>query len=117
MKTYLHFSIEGEISELKTKDKTLIKENYSDYKFSESVTYNKNKFVLLFNKNSKDKINITSLPFYKETILGSFLLFLLEHEQDNELKSFTENKFLKLINISQKKVEDYSSDDFNLSDE
>jgi hypothetical protein len=115
MITYLHFSVLGEIEELKTKHKILNLENFNNFSFKEKVLHNTHSFIILFNKNTNEKKNITSLPFYKKEIIGDFLLFKVD-ENDN-LKSLTENKFLKLINISQKNINDYSSDDFNLSDE
>ena len=114
MKTYLHFSINGEVTELKTKDIIFQQINFNDFSFFENINYNSHNFIILFNKNTNDKINISSLPFYKKEIIGNFLLISIDN--DNKIKSLTENKFLKLINISQNNIYDYSSDDFNLSD-
>ena len=115
MKTYLHFSIEGDVIEIKTKDKLFNSENYKDYKYIEHIIHNSNNFIILYNKKTDDKKNITSLPFYKKEIFGDFILFIIDSE--NNIKSLTEKKFLKFLNISQKSISDYSSDDFNLSDE
>jgi len=115
MKTYLHFSTEGEVAEIKTKEKLFKSEDYNNYTFIEIITHNSYNFIILFNKNENDKKNITYLPFYKKELLGDFVLFAVDNE--NNIKSLTENKFLKFINISQKSINDYSSDDFNLSDE
>lgn len=115
MKTYLKFSIEGEVDEIKTKDTEFNLNNYSDFSYIENIKHNKNNFILLYNKNNNDKKNITFLPFYNKDINGDFLLIFID--SNNNLKSFTENKYLKLLNISKKKIEDYSSDDFNLSDD
>ena len=114
MKTYLHFSITGEITEFKTKNKLFNINDFKDYSFIENINHNSHNFILLFNKNNNDKVNITSLPFFTKKILGDFILLIIDNE--NNLKSLTENKFLKFINISQKSYSDYSSDDFNHSD-
>ena len=132
MKTYLLFSVEGEISEHKTRSTTFHNEEYTNYNFIEKIgndgnsgnngndsnngnSGNKNMFVILFNKNISDLVNITVLPFYDKQIYGEFLLFRIDSE--NNLKSLTENKFIKLLNRAPKKIEDYSSEDFNLSDD
>lgn len=115
MKSYLNFSTEGELTEIKTNDKLFKHENYNDYIYIENITHNSYNFILLFNKNANDKKNISSLPFYNKELFGNFLLFIVDNE--NNIKSLTENKFLKFINIAQKKNYDYSSDDFNLSDD
>ena len=116
MKTYLLFSIEGELTEYKTKDKSFDSTNYTTFSYIYYINYNKNNFIILYNKNVSDKKNITVLPFYNKEIYGAFIVFLTDSE--NNLKSFTEVKFLKLLNISQKNIDqEYSSDDFNLSDE
>jgi len=104
MKTYLHFSTEGEVTEIKTKEKLFKCDSYKDYTYIENVNHNSHNFIILFNKNATDKKNITSLP-----------LFIIDNE--NNIKSLTENKFLKFINVSHKSINDYSSDDFNLSDD
>ena len=115
MKTYLLFSIEGEITEHKTRNTIFKNEEYTNYNFMEKIESNKNIFVILFNKNTSDLVNISVLPFYNKEIYGEFLLFRIG--SDNNLKSLTENKFLKLLNTVPKKIEDYSSEDFNLSDD
>ena len=115
MKTFLFFSTEGEITEIKTKDKQFKTDDYKDYTYIENITYNFHNFIILFNKNENDQKNITSLPFYKKELFGDFVLFTIDNE--NNIKSLTENKFLKFINVSQKSINDYSSDDFNLSDD
>lgn len=115
MKTYLSFSVYGEITELKIKEKIFKMENYADYTHIDKAIHNKHNFNILYNTIEDDKKNITSLPFYNKEIYGDFLL--IEIDNDNNLKSLTENKFLKLISFSQKEMTDYSSDDFNLSDE
>ena len=116
MKTYLSFSVDGEITELKIKDKSFKIENYANYTYIDKVIHNRHDFNILYNKIENDKKNITSLPFYDKEIYGDFLLIEIDNDNNN-LKSLTENKFLKLISISQKEITDYSSDDFNLSDE
>jgi len=113
MKSYLRFSIKGELLELKTKEKTLDIENYTDYKYFEKIKHNKYNYIILYNKDSNDK-NITVLPFYDKEIYGDFLLFMVD--EDENLKSITESKFLKLINVNKNDIYEYSSDDFNLSD-
>ena len=115
MKTYLRFSTEGDVIEIKTKDKLFNGENYKDFTYIEYVTHNSNNFIILYNKNTDDKKNITSLPFYKKDVFGDFILFIIDSQ--NNIKSLTEKKFLKFLNISQQSINDYSSDDFNLSDE
>ena len=116
MKIYLEFSVDGDIIELKTKDKVIEPNNY-DYKYIENINYNKYHFALLYNNNNECKKNITNFPFVKKVIYGKFALFMVDYE--NNIKSFNENKLLNLINIKPKNSEDidnYSSDDFNLSD-
>ena len=124
MKIYLEFSVDGDIVELKTKDKVIESNNY-DYKYIENISYNKYNFVLLYNNNNDNdndndndcKKNITNLPFIKKDIHGKFVIFMVDSE--NNIKSFNENKLLNLINIKPQNNEDidnYSSDDFNLSD-
>ena len=115
MKTYLHFSIEGDVIEIKTKNKLFNKKNYKDFTYIENINHNSNNFIILYNKNKDDKKNITSLPFYKKELFGDFILFIIDTE--NNIKSLSEKKFLKFINNSQQSINDYSSDDFNLSDE
>ena len=115
MKTYLQFSVEGDILELKTNDKIFNKDNYTDYNNIENVIYNKHNFIILFNNKELEKKNISVLPFYKKDIYGSFLLFVIDNEKN--IKSLTEQKYLKLLSIAKKNYEDYSSDDFNLSDD
>ncbi len=122
MKVYLQFSIIGEVTELKIKDKLFSKENFNEYDTHEYVEHDKYKFIICKNeKNNKThQKNITFLPFYQKEIYGDFLLFLIDNE-DNII-SLPEKKFLKFTNIklqnssSLTKIEDYSSDDFNLSD-
>ena len=140
MKTYLEFSNKGDITEHQFNNRKFNKENYTDFKHIEKIMYNKYNFILLYNKydNINSIKNLTYLPFYDKEIYGNFLLFSynlneLKSENKNEkinetlelnsciddtikLKSLTEIKFLKLINIVDKPIEDYSSDDFNLSD-
>lgn len=119
MKTYLEFSIDGTIIEQKSKDKVLNFSNF-DYKFIDTVNYNKYNFVILYNnelESSEYKKNITKLPFINKTIYGKFIVFIVD--ESNNVKNFTENKLLNLINIKPKNNDDihnYSSDDFNLSD-
>lgn len=144
MKTYLEFSNKGDITEHQFNNRKFNKENYTDFKYIEKIMYNKYNFILLYNTfdDSNSVKNITHLPFYDKDIYGNFLLFsysLNELKSENkienksekinenpelnscnydtiQLKSLTEIKFLKLINIVDKPIEDYSSDDFNLSD-
>lgn len=115
MKIYLEFSVDGDIIELKTKDKVIESNNY-DYNYIENINFNKYNFVLLYNNNECKK-NITNLPFIKKVINGKFALFMIDSE--NNIKSLNENKLLNMINIKPQNSEDidnYSSDDFNLSD-
>ena len=136
MKTYLEFSNKGDITEHQFNNRKFNKENYTDFKYIEKIMYNKYNFILLYNTfdDSNSVKNITHLPFFKKDIYGNFLLFSYslneqKSEEKNEnselnsyiddkimLKSLPEIKFLKLINIVDKPIEDYSSDDFNLSD-
>lgn len=134
MKTYLEFSNKGEINEHKTNNRFFNKENYTDFKYIEKIIYNKYNFILLYNApgESNSFKNITHLPFYNNDIYGNFLLLSVTHdnekgkendkeidkEKDDNIKlnTFNEIKFLKLINITDKPIEDYSSDDFNLSE-
>jgi hypothetical protein len=115
MKTYLSFSIEGEIKEYKTDKKKITPDTYSKYNFMDKIKYKKYNFIILYNNNDTTK-NITVLPFFNnKDIYGEFLLFQIDDE--NNLKSLTENKILKLFNKSKiTNIEDYSSDDFNLSE-
>jgi hypothetical protein len=114
MKTYLNFSINGEITEMKTKDKYIKIEDYINYNLFEFINHNKYNLIILYNNDKKHSKNITYLPFYNKEILGDFLLFSVDSEKN--IKSLTEKKFLKILNIIQKNIEDYSSDDFNLSE-
>lgn len=124
MKTYLEFSVDGDILELKSKDKVFEATNY-DYKFIDNIVYNKYNFIILYNKYTEEQIlnnyyckkNITKLPFIEKNIYGKFAVFIVD--SSNNLKYFSENKLLNLISIKPKNTEDidnYSSDDFNLSD-
>tara|TARA_B100001093_G_scaffold189451_1_gene182006 strand:+ start:8530 stop:8895 length:366 start_codon:yes stop_codon:yes gene_type:complete len=121
MKNYLYFSPDGELEELKTKSKIYDSDDYTEYKYIETIEYNKYNFIILFNKNENEKINLTSLPFYNKNINGPFLLLALDKQ--NNFKSLTQKKFLQLISKDNFKkhtlntIEDYSSDDFNLSDD
>ena len=112
MKTYLEFSVDGDINELKTNDKLLEVTKY-DYKFVENINYLNYYFILLYNKCEKDKINITKLPFYNNIIYGNFIVFMVT--VDNNIKSLSEKKLLKLI-IVPSITQDYSSDDFDVSE-
>ena len=127
MRHYLEFTTEGEILEHKTQSTEFISTEFIDYKFIESIIWNNTTFIILFNQNEKItknknnnnqlKLNLTSLPFYKKNIYGNFLLFVID--SINNIKSLTENKFLKFLNKHKKDlqdIEDYSSDDFNLSE-
>lgn len=120
MKIYLRFSIIGEIMELKIKDKLFSKESFNEYDTHEYIDYDKSRFVLCKNDGKTCKKNITFLPFYEKPIFGDFLLFLIDNE-DNII-SLSEKKFMKFTTIkiqnssSLNNIEDYSSDDFNLSD-
>lgn len=134
MKTYLEFSNKGEIKEHKINNRFFNKENYTDFKYIDKIIYNKYNFILLYNALSESNSlkNITHLPFYNNDIYGNFLLLRVTYENGKEkennkeidketednikLNTFNEIKFLKLINITDKPIEDYSSDDFNLSD-
>ena len=123
MKTYLEFSVDGDILELKSKDKILDTKNYN-YKYIDNIVYNKYNFVVLYNKYNNEEIinnieykeNITKLPFIEKKINGKFVVFMVDSSYN--LKVFTESKLLNLINIKSKNDNniDYSSDDFNLSD-
>jgi len=114
MKIYLECSVDGDIVEVKTKDKLLEVTNY-EYEFIEPIYYHKYNFVLLYNNKEDQKENITKLPFTEKKINGKFLLFLAD--SNNNIKSLSENKLLALINIQKNDNDnDYSSDDFNLSD-
>ena len=122
MKIYLQFSTIGEITELKIKDGKYPQESFSKYDTHEYIEYDKYKFIVCKN-NKNNKIhqkNITFLPFYEKVIYGNFLLFLIDNE--NNIISLSEKKFLKFTNkklqniSSLNNIEDYSSDDFNLSD-
>ena len=108
MKTYLRFSIKGEIEELKTKDKFFDKNNFDNYNFKQ-ISYNNNLYKLLFSQ-SESNINITKLPFYNKPIYGPFYLFKIL--SDNTIQSMTEYKFLNLLSSNVKEIPDYSSDDF-----
>ena len=114
MKTYLKFSIEGDITEFKIKDKILDPKNFPDFPYVEFISNSNKNFIILYN-NTDTRKNLTYLPFYNKNIYGDFLFFC--NDSNNEIKSITSNKFLNLINISKNNLEeDYSSDDFNLSD-
>lgn len=112
MKTYLSFSTEGEINEFKTTEKLFKSDIYTNYKFIDKINHNKYNFIILYNNDTIK--NITVLPFYNKDIYGKFLLF--QTDKENNLKSLTENKILKLFNKLKTNIEDYSSDDFNLSE-
>lgn len=112
MKTYLEFSILGQIKEQKTKYKFISINDFNDYNTLEKITFNNNNYILLTNSNNKEK-NISVLPFYNNIIFGSFLLFKIDN--DDNIISFSEKKFLNLLNKINK-FEDYSSDDFDLSE-
>lgn len=123
MKTYLEFSVNGDITELKSKNKTFDINDYTDFKLMKNLTYNKYKFILLYNEYTLEdksikniKQNITKLPFLDKIIYDKFVIFNVDDE--NNIKTFHESKLLNLINIKQKisEIDDYSSDDFNLSD-
>ena len=123
MKTYLEFSVNGDITELKTKNKSFDINDYNDFKLMKNLTYNKYKFILLYNEYTLEdksikniKQNITKLPFLDKIIYDKFIIFNVDDE--NNIKTFHESKLLNLINIKQKisEIDDYSSDDFNLSD-
>jgi hypothetical protein len=115
MKIYIEFSVNGEITEIKTNNAEFKQSDYNDYKFIEKIKYDKYNFILLYNKNNQDKKNLTSLPFYKNEIFGAFILFIIDGE--NIIKNLTENKFIKILGTFKKFPQDYSSDDFNLSDD
>jgi hypothetical protein len=122
MKVYLQFSTIGEVTELKIKDKLFSKEDFNEYDTNVYIEHDKYKFIICKNEknNETHQKNITFLPFYEKEIYGDFLLFLIDNE-DNII-SLPEKKFLKFTNVklqnssSLNKIEDYSSDDFNLSD-
>jgi len=120
MKIYLQFSTIGEITELKTKDKLFNKETFNNYSIIEYVDHDKYRFVICKNNINNLQKNITFLPFYQLDIHGDFLLFLIDN--DNNIISLTESKFLKFTNkklqnsSSLNNIEEYSSDDFSLSD-
>lgn len=122
MKIYLQFSIIGEITELKIKDTKYKQDLFNEYDTHEHIEHKNYKFVICKNgKNNKiHHKNITFLPFYEKEIYGDFLLFLIDDE--NNIKSLSEKNFMKFTNIkiqncsSLNNIEDYSSDDFNLSD-
>ena len=113
MKTYLRFSIKGELEELKTKDKFFDKNNLSNYSLSNytctNISYNNNLYILLSNIDEKE-LNITKLPFYDKIIYGPFYLFKIQ--PDYTIQSMTEYKFLNLLTSNAKEIPDYSSDDF-----
>ena len=119
MKIYIQFSTIGEITELKTKNKLFSKDICNDYSIIEYIDHDKYRFVICKNNINLQK-NITFLPFYQSAIYGDFLLFLVDN--DDKIISLTENKFLKFTNKklqnsnSLNNIEEYSSDDFNLSD-
>jgi len=114
MKTYLEFSILGEIKEQKTKYKLIDINNFDKYNLLEKITYNNKNYILLINSNNTDK-NISVLPFYNKIIFGTFLLFKIDIDQN--IISLSEKKFLNILeNKKIDKFEDYSSDDFDLSE-
>jgi hypothetical protein len=113
MKTYLEFSILGEITELKTKYKFIDINNFNFYNTLEKISYNNYYYILLINNNNPNNKNISVLPFYNKEIYGSFLLFKID--KDDNIISFKEKNFLNLLNKNNT-FEDYSSDDFDLSE-
>jgi len=114
MKTYLEFSVLGEITELKTKYKFIDINNFNFYNTLEKISYNNNNYGLLINTNNNSfEKNISVLPFYNKDIFGSFLLFKIDN--DDNIISFKEKNFLNLLNKNNT-FEDYSSDDFDLSE-
>ena len=115
MKTYLKFSVKGIPEEIKISDKIFNMQNFPDFKYIENIQYNKYNFIVLYNiySDSNSEINITNLPFYQKKIYGEFLLFSINNDT---IVSITENKIVKLINIIRNNIDDYSSDDFSLSD-
>ena len=122
MKIYLKFSIIGEVTEIKIKDKLFSKQNFNEYNIHEYIKYDKYKFIICKNEktNETQLKNITFLPFYEKEIYGDFLLFLIDNEYN--IISLSEKKFMNFTNKklqntnSFNNIEDYSSDDFNLSD-
>ena len=122
MKIYLQFSTIGEITELKIKESKYREEIFNEYDTHEYIEHEKYKFIICKNeKNNKTyQKNITFLPFYEKEIYGNFLLFLIDN--DNNIISLSEKKFMKFTNkklqniSSLNNIEDYSSDDFDLSD-
>ena len=108
MKTYLSFSINGDITEIKTKDKLLDFNNFKNFKLNKIIQYKNFIFIILYN-NIDEKKNISKLPFIEKDIFGDFLLISIDNEYN--IKSITENLFLKLINIENNYDIDYSSDD------
>jgi hypothetical protein len=112
MKMYLEFSILGEIKELKTKNNIIDIKYFNNFNTFEKLNYNNINYVLLTNSNNKEK-NISVLPFYDKIILGTFLLFKIDPNEN--IISLSEKKFLNLLNKSNI-IEDYSSDDFDLSE-
>ena len=86
MKTYLEFSVDGDILELKSKDKILDTKNYN-YKYIDNIVYNKYNFVVLYNKYNNEEIinnieykeNITKLPFIEKKLMANLLFLWLIH--------------------------------------
>ncbi len=142
MKTYLEFSTNGDVSELKTRNKLFNFNDYcNEYNSFKNITYNKYNFILLYNSNNNDintdinnnnnndinndlnnktlMKNISKLPFYNELIYGKFLLFTIDlpnNDDDcnnNTIVSFSEKKFLNLISVQKPTETCYSSDDFD----
>ena len=113
MKTYLDFTLNGDITEHKTKDNIFNMTNFDGFNFFKNCNYKKLSFIIIYNDHdiiNNNVKNITELPFIDFDIFGNFIL--LQIDINNNIISITENKFLKLIPSENNCIIDYSSDDF-----
>ena len=109
MKKYLVFQNDGTINENCTNSLSI-----SDYKNENENNYYtysyKNENYVVFIENNHTQ-NMSKIPFL-EPCTGIIILFKVENFDNLKIKSFTENMYIKVLNIHTEYI-DYSSDDFN----
>jgi len=113
MKTYLLLTKDGTLKEEKTKNIKFNLNEYENFNKFKKCYYNNEYYYIVYNDDNRQQLNIIDIPFNEDKLYGDIIIINTDNE-DN-LKSFTEKKYLKLLikNKNENELCDYSSDDFN----
>jgi hypothetical protein len=95
MKTYLVFLKNGEVIENKTKNKSF---NIQDFNYKSYKKYDN--FLILYNENDNEDINITSFYFTNDKFKNDVIL--LKVDENNFIMNFKIADYIKNLKLSTK---------------